>query len=167
MMTKRSAIHATFTIERVYEAEPARVFAAFASREAKGRWFVGPDDWEGSDLKLDFRVGGKESVSGGPQGGPVHTYRAQYHDIVADERIVSTYDMYLDETRISVSLATVELKAKGKGTQLVYTEQGVFLDGFDKPRERIRGMGDLLNQLGAELQRESGKAAANSRSKRK
>ncbi len=31
-------------------------------------------------------------------------------DIVPDERIIFTYDMRLDETRISVSLATVELE---------------------------------------------------------
>ena len=156
-MTKRSASHATFVIERSYAAAPASVFAAFASRAAKGRWFVGPDEWEASDLKLDFRVGGKESVSGGPPGGPVHTYNAQYHDIVPDQRIVSTYDMYLDKTRISVSLATVEFKPKGAGTRLVYTEQGDFLDGFDIPRERERGTAELLDQLGAVLTRQSSK----------
>jgi len=156
-MSKRSATHATFVIERSFPIPPARAFAAFATRAAKGRWFVGPEEWEASDLKLDFRVGGKESVSGGPPGGPVHTYNAQYHDIVPDQRIVSTYDMYLDKTRISVSLATVEFKPKGTGTRLVYTEQGVFLDGFDRPREREHGMGGLLDQLGAELKRQSGK----------
>ena len=57
----------------------------------------------------------------------------------------------------SVSLATVEFKPKGTGTRLVYTEQGVFLDGFDRPREREHGMGGLLDQLGAELKRQSGK----------
>jgi uncharacterized protein YndB with AHSA1/START domain len=154
-MTKRSATHATFVIERSYEASPARVFAAFASRAAKGRWFVGPDEWEASDLKLDFRVGGKESVSGGPPGGPVHKYRARYHDIVPDQRIVSTYDMYLDKTRISVSLATVEFKPKGTGTRLIYTEQGAFLDAFDKPALRESGTAGLLDQLGAELKRQS------------
>lgn len=65
-MTKRSAHHATFVIERSYAAPPARVFAAWADAKAKARWFVGPDEWEKSDHKLDFRVGGKESVSGGP-----------------------------------------------------------------------------------------------------
>ena len=39
-MTERSAVHATFVINRVYDASPARVFKAFSSSEARDRWFV-------------------------------------------------------------------------------------------------------------------------------
>ena len=152
-MTQRSVTHATFVIERSYDASPARVFAAWASPEAKGRWFVGPDDWESSDHELDFRVGGRERVSGGPPGGPVHAFDARYQDIVPDRRIVSTYDMHMDKTRISVSLATVEFMPEGAGTRLIYTEQGAFLDGYDNPKDRERGTADLLDALGAELRR--------------
>jgi uncharacterized protein YndB with AHSA1/START domain len=45
-MTNRSVTHATFVIERTYEATPARVFAAWADPKAKARWFVGPDAWQ-------------------------------------------------------------------------------------------------------------------------
>jgi hypothetical protein len=62
--------------------------------------------------------------------------------------------MYLDETRISVSLATVELAPEGGGTRLVYTEQGAFLDGHDTPAQREQGTGSLLDALGAELRSE-------------
>ena len=58
-MSKRSTHHATFVIERDYAAPPAKVFAAWAQPKAKARWFVGPDEWEKSDHKLDFRVGGR------------------------------------------------------------------------------------------------------------
>src|SRR6185369_1975670 len=116
---------------------------------AKARWFVGPDGWDKeSNHKLDFRVGGKETVSGGPPGGPVHYYNCTYQDIVPNERIVTTYDMHLDKARISVSLATVEFKVAGAGTRLVLTEQGAFLDGFDKPELREEGTKGLLDQLG-------------------
>lgn len=37
-MTARSVTHDKFTIERTYPATPARVFAAFASAEAKASW---------------------------------------------------------------------------------------------------------------------------------
>ena len=150
-MTERSVRHARFTIERLYPASRERVFKAFSDPVAKAKWFVGPDDWEKSDHKLDFRAGGKESVSGGPPGGPVHHYNCSYEDIVPDERIVTTYEMHLDKTRISVSLATFEFKPAGAGTRLLLTEQGAFLDGFDKPELREAGTRSLLDQLGTAL----------------
>ncbi len=148
-MTKRNTTHATFVIEREYKAAPAKVFAAFANPQSKAKWFGGPDDWEKSNHKLDFRVGGKESVSGGPPGGTVHSYDATIWDIVENERIVISYELHLDETRISVSLGTTEIHASGTGSRLIYTEQGAFLDGYDDAGERERGTQELFNQLGA------------------
>jgi len=152
-MTKRSTRHATFTIQRTFAATPARVFAAHADARSKARWFGGPDEWEKSKLALDFRVGGRESVSGGPAGGPVHRYSALYQDIVPDQRIVLTYEIYLDETRISVSLGTTELEPADGGTRLTYTEQSVFLDGYDDAGAREHGMRALFDNLVAFLAR--------------
>ncbi len=156
-MTERSVTHATFVTERTYDASPARVFAAWADPAAKARWFAGPDEWGTPEFELDFRVGGREINRGGPKGGPVYTFDARYQDIVPDQRIVWTYDMHLDDTLISVSLATVEFKVAGTGTRLILTEQGAFLDGYDTPAQREQGMGDLLDALGEELRREPAK----------
>jgi uncharacterized protein YndB with AHSA1/START domain len=150
-MVDRSAAHATFVIERSYDAAPAQVFAAWATPVAKGKWFVGPDAWEKSDHELDFRVGGRERVSGGPPGGPVHVYSALYQDIVPNQRIIISYDMHLDARRISVSLATVEFLHAGKGTRMIFTEQGAFLDGYDNAGQREQGTRDLLDKLGEAL----------------
>ena len=59
-MIERSAIPATFTIERHYPAKPARVFAAWASVEAKARWAYCDEAWKPQLHELDFRVGGRE-----------------------------------------------------------------------------------------------------------
>jgi uncharacterized protein YndB with AHSA1/START domain len=150
-MTERSTEHATFVIERSYDAPPARVFAAWADPEAKARWFGGSDGSTG-EHELDFRVGGRELSRGGASDGQVYTYEARYQDIVLDARIVYTYDMLRDETRISVSLATVELEPEGAGTRLTFTEQAAFLDGEDTPGLREHGTGSLLDALGEELQ---------------
>lgn len=150
-MTERSTEHATFVIERTYDASPARVFAAWADPAAKVRWFGGPDEWE-SEHELDFRLGGREVNRTGPPGGPTYTYEARYHDIVPNERIAYAYTMDRDETWISVSLATIEFKPVDTGTRLIVTEQGVFLDGADKPEYREGGTKTLLDSLEAALQ---------------
>jgi uncharacterized protein YndB with AHSA1/START domain len=147
-VTTRTAEHGTFTITRTYPVPPARVFAAWSSRDAKARWFGAPGE---SDFALDFRVGGTETNRGGPPDGPVYTYEAQYKDIVDDERIVYAYAMHADDALISVSVATVEFAADGAGTALTLTEQGVFLDGGDTPAAREKGTGELLDALGAVL----------------
>ncbi len=152
-MTERSAHHATFVIDRTYAASPAQVFGAWAEPEAKARWFAGPDEWMKAGHELDFRVGGRERLSSRPPGGPAHTFDARYYDIVPDQRIVYSYDMHLDDTRISVSLATVEFKSEGAGTRMIFTEQGVFLDGYDDSASRERGTRALLENLDAELRR--------------
>jgi uncharacterized protein YndB with AHSA1/START domain len=154
-VSKRSTKHATFTIERRFAVPPARVFAAYADAKSKARWFGGPDEWQKWNLKLDFKVGGRETMSGGPPGGPVHFYNALYQDIVPNERIVMTYEMHLDKTRISVSLGTTEFKPAGQGTKLVYTEQSVFLDGHDDAGAREHGTRALFDNLEAVLKREA------------
>jgi uncharacterized protein YndB with AHSA1/START domain len=146
-MSERSVEHATFVVERTYDASPDRVFAAWSDPEAKARWFDGAE----AGVELDFRVGGRERRRGTLPDGRAYTFQALYHDIVPARRIVFTYEMLVDETRISVSLATVHLRPERAGTRLVFTEQGAFLDGHEPPERREQGMGSLLDALAAEL----------------
>ncbi|MDB5393351.1 MAG: polyketide cyclase [Rhodospirillales bacterium] len=150
-MSNRSVTHSTFVIERRFDASPARVFNAFADPQAKARWFSGPPEWGPDISEMDFRVGGRETNRGGAPGGPVHSFDATYQDIVPNERIVFTYDMHLDDVRISVSLTTIELTPDAGGTRLKFTEQGAFLDAFDKPALREEGTKGLLDALEASL----------------
>jgi uncharacterized protein YndB with AHSA1/START domain len=148
-MSGRSVEHATFVVERKYEASPERAFAAWADPEAKARWYVDSD----AHLELDFRVGGWERSRGTAPDGRAYSYEALFQDIVPAKRIVYTYEMLLEETRISVSLATVEFTPVGdNGTHLVFTEQGAFLDGHESPARRAEGIGSLLDALGKEVQ---------------
>lgn len=151
-MTARSVVHDTFMIERTYPATPSRVFAAFASDEAKSSWGdtgdLGPAE-PGVETAFDFRVGGRERF-GFSWHDVAYRYDALYYDIVPDQRIVYSYEMYADDARISVSVATVEFATNGAGTRLIWTEQGAYLDGVDGPgaaKLRRDGVAEMLDNL--------------------
>jgi uncharacterized protein YndB with AHSA1/START domain len=150
-MTMSTVTHDTFVIVRKYDSPVANVFRAWEGPRRKARWFAGSVDALGNGYELDFQVGGSEANRGGPPGGPVYTYSAQFRDIVVDQRIVSTSEMFADDTRISVTVATVEFHESGGTTQLVLTEQGVYLDGHETATQREEGTRSLLGSLAAAL----------------
>jgi uncharacterized protein YndB with AHSA1/START domain len=151
-MTERSVTHTTFVLERRYPATPSRVFAAWASKEAKAIWIDDPDfKSDGTEPELEFSIGGHEQFGGLTPEGTSYSYDATYYDIVPDQRIVYCYEMYSGDDRMSVSVATVEIESDGTGTRLTYTEQGAFLDGIDKPEAREEGTAWLLDNLGKYL----------------
>lgn len=147
----RNVVHAMFCIERTYPVSQAQVFKALTDPAAKAKWFVGGDGYTLIARDMDVRPGGREHAKGRLNSGVVSTFDAVYHDVVEDERIVYSYQMHLDARKISVSLATLELKTAGAGTQLVMTEQGAFLDGYDDNGSREHGSNFLLDALGASL----------------
>jgi uncharacterized protein YndB with AHSA1/START domain len=148
----RSVVHGAFHLERIYEATAEAVYKALSDEAAKSRWFRGPEGWRAIERAFDFRVGGRERLKGGVEGGVTTTFDAIYYDIVPRERIVYAYEMHLDERKISVSLATLQIRPAGPGrTKLLVDEQGAFLDGYDDAGSRESGTGYLLDKLGASL----------------
>ena len=152
-MSSKTVIHDTFTIERDYQASPARVFAAFASQEAKNVWGdtgeLEPVEGDAGIAEFDFRQGGRERF-GVKMQEVTYRYDARYYDIVPEQRIVYSYEMYANDVRISVSVATIEFAKSGDGTALSWTEQGVYLDGFDGPQApalRKEGTEEMLANL--------------------
>ena len=160
-MTDRSVIHDSFSIEQIYPAAPSRVFAAFAAAEAKDAWGdiggLEPAEGEAAIEEFDFRPGGRERF-GHKWHGTTYRYHALYHDIVPDQRIVYSYEMYADEARISVSVATIEFAKSGDGTALTWTKQGAYLDGIDGPRApalRMGGTTEMLDGLASYLTKQA------------
>ncbi len=121
--------NAAFHIDRFIQAEPARVFAAFATLEARSHWFRTPSEAEVLDRTLDFRVGGAERFRARWPSGLVSDYQARYHDIVPGERIVLVYDLYHNADKLSVTLQTIEMRAEEGGTRLIHTEQASYFSG--------------------------------------
>jgi uncharacterized protein YndB with AHSA1/START domain len=153
MTSESSVVHATFSLDRVYDATPSRVFAAFEDLPTKRRWMVEGEGWEVDEYTMDFRVGGLESGRFRYRGGPEIRNDTVYQDIVRDRRVVFAYTMTVGEKRISASLATVELIPLDQRTRLTYTEQGAFFDGAESPRAREEGCRELLESLAQELER--------------
>ncbi len=152
-MTEKSVIHATFVVERTYAASASQVFAAFASEEAKSDWGdtgdIAKAEPATGEAEFDFRIGGRERF-GVSHEGVRYTYDALYYDIVPDRRLVYSYEMYTDDVRISVSVATIELVEANNSTMLTWTEQGAYLDGYDgdeAPRLRQGGTSEMLDGL--------------------
>jgi uncharacterized protein YndB with AHSA1/START domain len=152
-MKTPSVFHGSFTIERTYPVPVPRLFAAWADIETKARWFIGPpDQWKLVRRELDFRVGGREVLRGERSGGTVTHFDARYHAIVPDERLVYTYDMYVGDKHLSVSLATVELEpTREGGTRMLFTEQAAFLDGEDGIESREVGTDAHFERLATAL----------------
>ncbi len=139
--------HGQFAIERTYPATPGRVYAAWSELGAKARWFIGPEGWREVRREIDFRVGGQEVLQGRLSNGRVTLYTAHFHALAPAERIVFDYDMHLNETHHSTSLATVELFPTSNGTRLLFTEQVAFLDGTESPANREHGTAIHLDRL--------------------
>ena len=152
-MSNRTQIHATFTLEREYPATVEQVWEAFADAEIRDKWF-GSGDFEYTDRQHDLRVGGITTDDGHHgEGGPLSQFHATYTDIVPNERIVYSYDMWLDGAHASTSITTIVLEPISDGTRLTFTEQGVHLDGIHGPGPdaaagREQGTSDLLDKIG-------------------
>ncbi len=150
---QRSVTHASFCLERRFDATPARVYQALSDPAAKAKWFGVGAGVAVLARAMEVRNGGREHLKARWPTGMVSTFDAVYLDVVPAERLVYAYTMHLDERKISASLATLELQPAGAGTRLVMTEQGAFLDGYDDAGSRERGSNALLDALGSSLKK--------------
>ncbi|AIY40542.1 hypothetical protein LT85_1384 [Collimonas arenae] len=150
-MSNLSALHSTFVIERAFSVPPSKVFRAWASADVKKAWMKCDDAMITEEMTLDFRPGGQETNRVMAPDGTVHRFEGYYLDIVENARIIYAFNMYLSEKRISTSLATVEFQPSATGSKMVFTEQIVFLDGYEDRQDRIRGTEIGLDNLVAYL----------------
>ena len=154
-MSEEKMTHATFSIDRVYDAKPARVFRAFEDNDAKRRWFAQGDDenWLIESYENDFRVSGFEKSRFRFNNGPLISNDTIYLDIVRNERIIIAYTMAAEGNLFSSSMSTIEFKPQGAGTKLIYTEQGLYIGDPGQVDGRKFGSRGLLESLAKELAR--------------
>ena len=155
-MSESPAVHGNFTIERHYDATPARVFAAFADPSKKKSWFAASDTHEITAFESDFRVGGVERLhyrfgENTPFPGAELTNDGYFHDIQPERRIVTSSHMSLAGRPISVALVTIELTPTDGGTDITCTFQGAFFEGADGLEMRKGGWQTMFDRLGRDL----------------
>lgn len=150
-MTRHSAAHTSFVLERRFAAPPARVFRAWADPEAKQRWADCHAETGTTEYSIDFRPGGREIHRAVLPDGRHQVVEKTFLEITDNARIIFAYAIKADGRSLSASLVTAEFHPDASGTHLVLTEQLAYLDGHDDLAERIRGTSEGLDRLLLEL----------------
>jgi uncharacterized protein YndB with AHSA1/START domain len=155
IMLEPSTVHNTFVIERNYPQPPDRVFGAFSDPARKRRWYA-EGDHEIQEYEMDFRITGVERLryrfrEGHPIAGQEIFTRTTFEDIVPGKRIVIATTMTLSGKPISITLVTFEFLASGSGTDLILTNQGVFIDWAAGPAMLESGWGGLIDRIAKEV----------------
>jgi uncharacterized protein YndB with AHSA1/START domain len=127
------------------------VWHALSDNDARDQWLSAGSAFDVEEKAHEFRVGAHGSEDGQWHGGPRSRFLSIYTDIVHLQRIVFTYDMWIEGRHLSTSLTTIALERDGDQTRLTYTEQGAHFDGLDSIEGREEGTRGLLDQLGAYL----------------
>jgi uncharacterized protein YndB with AHSA1/START domain len=154
--TESNVIHNTFVIERNFPWRPARVFSGFSQPALKRRWYAEGDNHEIQEFQMDFRVGGSERLryrfnEDHPIAGSEIANESTYQDIAEEKRIVMTSRMSLNQKPIAVILTTFEFVPGDKGTDVVLTHQGTYIDWPDGAKMIEVGWRGLIERLEKDL----------------
>lgn len=82
--------------------------------------------------------------------GLVTRFAGTYHAIVADQRLVYAYDLYVGGEHFSTSLADVVFQPQGAGTGMTFVETSAYYGGRDVDdanRSRILGTESHFDSL--------------------
>jgi len=140
----------------VLDAPRELVFRAYTEPELFEQWW-GPRRYKTEIEKFDSRPGGEWRVVQVGDDGSRHAFRGVNHDVVAPERICSTFE-YLGVPG-HVALQTATFEPLGNKTRLV-TQQvfqsvmdrdGMVASGMkDGADESVERLGEVLERLQAE-----------------
>lgn len=135
-------------IRRRLNASRERVFEAWTSAEAMGRWFCPDPDWEIPIAEADARPGGDYRIAmQNPDLDTPHIVRGTYREVEPPGRLVFTWrweswrDSHVD------SVVTIELHDHEGQTELVLTHE--LLPDANARKEHGEGWTGCLDRLEA------------------
>ena len=148
-MEPRLAEKPSLTLSRHYPVAPEKVWRAWTDPQAVKRWW-GPAPGEPVSLaELDVRVGGRFRIVFGGPDGKLHECAGTYKEVVANKKLVFTWS-WPNSTPERISVVTIEFRAAGKGTDLVFKHEQLF---DEKVRDdHQRGWTGTLDKLEQFLQ---------------
>ena len=112
-------------LDRHYPVAPEKVWRAWTDPEAVKKWWGPGGPQPVAVAELDVRVGGRfRIVFGGAEGGD-HEVRGVYREVVPNRKLVFTWT-WPNSTPERESLVTIEFKATGGGTELVFRHERLF-----------------------------------------
>lgn len=136
-------------ISRSFDAPPALVFRAWASKEHLLRWW-GPKDFTATSEKLEFREGGayRHRIHG--PDGQSYGMSGVYREIAEPEKIVFTFAWDDEDGEpADETLVTVTIEAEGQGARLTFRQEP--FASRDSRDSHKSGWGECLDRLVAAM----------------
>lgn len=130
----------TLVIDRVFNASPERVFAAFTETAQLAQWY-GPEGMTAEIFENDLKPGGRYALVMRSAEGEYHLSGA-YEEIDSPNRLVMTWKWKTGEI---TSRVTIELNPEGEKTHLRLTHTG-FAEASDAAAHN-EGWTSTLNDL--------------------
>ena len=125
MDTTTLAEKPSLTLKRSYPVPPERVWRAWTDPQALKRWF-GPGGEDPVSLAdLDVREGGRFRIVFGGADGKAHEVQGVYREVVPHRKLVFTWT-WPNSSPERESEITIELRAAGSGTDLVFRQERFF-----------------------------------------
>ena len=126
---------AVLRLERLLDAPPERIFAAWTDPALLRRWWAAEPDWTTPEATTDVRVGGRYRLSMQGTDGIVRTVVGEYLEVDPPRRLVYTWkwESHGDSSAPpgDVTVVEVDFVAEGSATRVVLEQRG-----FDGEAER-------------------------------
>ncbi|MGA3038260.1 MAG: SRPBCC domain-containing protein [Vulcanimicrobiaceae bacterium] len=143
--TTELASPSKLVLRRTFKAPVQKVFDLWTSADGMRQFFF-PGEAKVTNLQVDFRVGGKYSITFVKPDGEVLTVGGVYREIKVPSRFVCTWTWEEDAPEEVVeTLLTLEFAGRGNETDLVLTHE--HLRSIESRDGHAAGWGACLDKL--------------------
>jgi uncharacterized protein YndB with AHSA1/START domain len=135
-------------LERLLDASPERIFAAWTDPALLRRWWAAQPDWTTPEATTDVRVGGRYRLSMQDAAGAVVTVVGEYLEVDPPRRLAYTWqwEPHGDAPAGSdVTVVEVDFVAEGSATRVVLEQRG--FDGETERDKHDHGWRGCLDNL--------------------